>query len=238
MTLMTRQFLTAALALLVLSLSLAARADEAAIRKNLADRLHGFPHIDEVTPAAMPGLYEVRVGSDLFYTDAEGNWLIQGELIDTRTGKNLTDERIDKLTAIAFKDLSMQNAFAITRGNGKRQLALFEDPNCGYCKHFEQDLQKVSDITVHVFLIPILGHDSNVKSRQIWCSKDQGKAWQDWMVRNVAPMGSADCDVSALQANLDFARKYHITGTPTLVFADGSRVSGALPGQQVEQRLK
>jgi thiol:disulfide interchange protein DsbC len=235
---MKHKFLMVALALLVLSLSLAARADEGAIRKNLAARLHGFAHIDQITPAAMPGLYEVRVGTDLFYTDADGNWLIDGALVDTRTGKNLTQERIDKLTAIAFSDLPMQNAFAIVRGNGKRQLALFEDPNCGYCKRFEQDLQKVSDITVHVFLIPILSQDSVTKSHQIWCSKDQGKAWQDWMVRDIKPMGSADCDVSALQANLDFARKHRIDSTPTLVFADGSRTAGALPMQQVEQRLK
>ncbi|MDR2990809.1 MAG: DsbC family protein [Burkholderiaceae bacterium] len=235
---MKYKFLMAVLALFVLSLSLAARADEGAIRKNLAAHLHGFEHIDQITPTAMPGLYEVRVGTDLFYTDADGNWLIDGSLVDTRTGKNLTEERIDKLTAIAFKDLPMQNAFTVVRGNGKRQIALFEDPNCGYCKHFEQDLQKVSDITVHVFLIPILGQDSTVKSHQIWCSKDQGKVWQDWMVRGIKPMGSADCDVSALQANLDLARKHHITGTPTLVFADGSRISGAPPIQQVEQRLQ
>ena len=228
----------AALALLVLSLSVAARADEAAIRKNLPARLHGFPPIDEVTPTAMPGLYEVRTGMDVFYTDADGNWLIDGSLVDTRSGKNLTQERINKLTAVAFKDLPMHNAFTIVRGNGKRQLAVFEDPNCPYCKRFEQDLQKINDITVHVFLIPILSHDSVVKSHQIWCSKDQGKVWQDWMVHNVTPMGSADCDVSALQANLDFARKYRIDSTPTLVFADGTRVAGALPQQQIEQRLK
>ncbi|MDR0479278.1 MAG: DsbC family protein [Burkholderiaceae bacterium] len=235
---MTRKFLIAALALLALSLPLIARADEAAIRKNLAVRLpEAFSQIDQITPTPMTGLYEVRVGTDLFYTDAQGDWLIQGDLMDTRAHKNLTEDRLNKLTAIAFKDLPMQNAFTIVRGTGKRQLALFEDPNCGYCKHFEQGLQKISDITVHVFLIPILGQDSTVKARQIWCSADQGKAWQDWMVRGIKPMGSADCDADALQANLDFARKYHITGTPTLVFADGSRVSGALPEQQVEQRL-
>jgi len=238
MTLVTRKFLIAVLVPLLLGLSWVARADEAAIRKNLPARLPNFPHIDEVTPTAMPGLYEVRIGMDVLYTDADGNWLIEGSLIDTRTRKNLTDERINKLTAVAFKDLPVQNAFTIVRGNGKRQLALFEDPNCPYCKRFEQDLQKVNDITVYVFLIPILGQDSVTKSHQIWCSKDQGKVWQDWMVRNVAPIGSADCNVSALQANLDFARKYRIDSTPTLIFADGRRIAGALSAQHVEQYLK
>jgi len=238
---MTRKFskvLKPAIIALTLSLPFMAHADEATIRKNLTARLpQDFAQIDEIRKTPMPGLYEVRRGTDLFYTDANGDWLLQGSLIDTRARKNLTEERINKLTAIAFNDLPMRNAFTIVRGNGKRQVALFEDPNCGYCKHFEQDLQQVSDITVHVFLIPILGQDSTVKARQIWCSKDQGKIWQDWMVRGIKPMGNTDCDVSALRANLDFARKYRITGTPTLVFADGSRVAGALPMDQFEPRL-
>ena len=238
---MTHKFwmiLKAALALLALGLSFMAHADEAAIRKNLAARLpDDFRQIDEISKTPMPGLYEVRTGNDLFYTDANGDWVLQGALIDARERRNLTEERINKLTAIAFDDLPVRNAFTVVRGNGKRQIALFEDPNCGYCKHFEQELQKVSDITVHVYLIPILGQDSVVKSRQIWCGKDKGKIWQDWMVRGVKPIGAVDCDVSALQANLDFARKYRVNGTPTLVFADGSRVSGALPMDQVEQRL-
>jgi thiol:disulfide interchange protein DsbC len=238
MTPITRKFLMAALALLALGGAVAARADEAAIRKNLPARLSGFPQIDEVTPAVMPGLYEVRVGTDVFYSDADGNYLVEGSLIDTRTRKNLTEERVNKLTAVAFKDLPVKNAFTLVRGNGTRQIAMFEDPTGGYCKRFEQDLQNISDITVHLFLIPILGHDSAIKSSQIWCSKDKGKAWLDWMVRGTAPMGSGDCDTGALKANLEFARKYRINSTPTLIFADGRRISGALPAQQVEQYLK
>jgi len=235
---MTRKFLMTVCALLALGSSFAASADEAAIRKNLPARLPDFSRIDEVSATPMPGLYEVRIGMDVFYTDADGNWLIEGALVDTRTRKNLTEERVNKLTAIAFKDLPLQNAFTLVRGNGKRQLAVFEDPNCGYCKHFEKDMQKISDITVHMFLVPILGQDSTVKSHQIWCAKDRAKVWQDWMLLGVAPMGSADCDVSALQANLDFARKYRINGTPTLVFPDGRRIPGALPSERVEQYLK
>ena len=235
---MTRKFLMTVCALLALGSSFAASADEAAIRKNLSARLPDFSRIDEVSATPMPGLYEIRIGMDVFYTDADGNWLIEGALVDTRTRKNLTEERVNKLTAIAFKDLPLQNAFTLVRGNGKRQLAVFEDPNCGYCKHFEKDMQKISDITVHMFLVPILGQDSTVKSHQIWCAKDRAKVWQDWMLLGVAPMGSADCDVSALQANLDFARKYRINGTPTLVFPDGRRIPGALPSERVEQYLK
>ena len=227
----------AALAALALALPLAAGAQEAAIRKNLAERVPGLNRIDEVRKMPMPGLYEIRIENEIFYTDAEGNYLFHGNLIDTKAKKNLTEERIDKLTAIKFDELDLKNAFSIVRGNGKRKLAVFEDPNCGYCKRFEKDLAKVDNITVHFFLIPILGADSVEKSRQIWCSADKAKAWVDWMQRDIAPKGSGKCNTDALTANLDFAKKYRITGTPTLVFEGGQRVPGAINAQQIEELL-
>jgi thiol:disulfide interchange protein DsbC len=122
------------------------------------------------------------------------------------------------------------------RGNGKRKLAVFEDPNCGYCKRFERDLQKVDNVTVYMFLYPILSADSTAKSRNIWCAKDKATAWMDWMVRDQVP-ATATCDTSALNRNIEFGKKHKITGTPTLVFADGSRVPGAINAQQVEKFL-
>ena len=212
-------------------------AQEATIRKNLTERLPQFPKIDEVSKSPMPGLYEVRVnGADIFYTDAEGNYLLQGHLVDTQNKRNLTEERIDKLTAINFESLPFKDAFTIVRGNGKRKLAVFEDPNCGYCKRFEKDLQKVNNVTVYMFLYPILGPDSGEKSKNIWCAKDKSKAWSDWMVRDVTP-AAASCDSAAVTRNVELGRKFKITGTPTLVFADGSRVPGAIGADQVEKRL-
>ena len=224
------------LSLLACSLG-AAFAQEAAIRKNLAERLPNFARIEEVSKTPMNGLYEIRVnGSDIFYTDGEGNFLIQGNLIDTKAKRNLTEERIEKLSAIDFDALPFKDAFTVVRGNGKRKLAVFEDPNCGYCKRFEHDLQKVNDVTIHTFLVPILSPDSAEKSRNIWCAKDKGKAWLDWMIRD-QPAAKASCDTTALERNLAFSKKHKITGTPTVFFADGSRVPGALSAQQVEKLL-
>lgn len=226
-----------ALAALALSFALGAAAQEAAIRKNLVERLPNLPKIDEVSKTPMAGLYEVRInGSELFYTDAEGNFLIQGQLMDTRQRRNLTEERIDKLTAVAFDALPFKNAFTIVRGSGKRRLAVFEDPNCTYCKRFERDLQKVDNVTIHLFLYPILGPDSQEKSRHIWCAKDKAKAWTDWMLREQLPQ-AANCDAAALASNVEFGRKHRITGTPTLIFADGTRVPGAIGTQQIEKQL-
>lgn len=211
-------------------------AVDAALRKNLPERIPSMPKIDEISQTPMPGLYEVRMGTDVVYADAEGNYLIQGSLIDTRGKRNITEDRMDKLMAISFDSLPLKDAFTIVRGNGKRKMAMFEDPNCGYCKRFERDLQKVDNVTVHVFLYPILGPDSGDKSRDIWCAKDKGKAWQDWMLRSQMP-ASGSCDTAALARNVEFGKTHKITGTPTLIFADGTRVPGAVGASQVEKLL-
>ena len=212
-------------------------SQEAAIRKNLSERLPTLPKIEEVSKTPMSGLFEVRVnGNDLFYTDADGSFLIQGSLIDTKAKKNLTEERTEKLNAVAFDALPLKDAFTIVRGNGKRKMAVFEDPNCGYCKRFERDLQKVTDVTIHLFLFPILSPDSTEKSKAVWCAKDKAKAWADMMLRDKnATAGS--CDTSSLARNVEFGKKYRITGTPTMIFADGTRVPGAINAQQVEKYL-
>ena len=226
------------LAAVCFTLTAAAFSQEANIRKNLAERLPAFAKIDEVSKSAMNGLYEIRINdNEIFYTDAEGNFLIQGVLFDTRAKRNLTEERVAKLGAIEFADLPIKDAFTVVRGNGKRKMAVFEDPNCGYCKRFEQDLQKVNNVTVYMFLYPILSADSTEKSKILWCSKDKAKAWEDHMVRNQEITGKAICDTTAVDRNVAFGRKHKITGTPTVFFVDGSRVPGAIPAAQVEKQL-
>ena len=233
----TRLFV-AALGLALAALSTGATAQEAAIREAIAKRVPQLKAIDEVRPAGIPGLYEIRVnGAEIYYTDAKGNYLIQGSMFDTRQRVDLTEERVNKLTALSFKDLPLKDAFTLVRGKGTRTIAVFEDPNCSFCKRFERDLMKVDDVTVHVFLYPILSADSTEKSRNIWCAKDKGKAYVDWMVNNVTPP-AASCDASAVERNVAFGRKARITGTPTIIFADGSRVPGALNPEQLEARLK
>ena len=223
------------------ALALPVQAQEAAIRKAIAERLPSFPKIDEVREAPLKGLYEIRVGTDIFYTDAAGNHLIEGQLIDTRTKTNLTEARIAKLTAIDFATLPLADAIVFKQGTGARKLVVFADPNCGYCKRFEKDLANVKDVTVYTFLFPILGGDSPEKSRDIWCAKDNTKVWRDWMVngtqppRNVAQV--AQCDTAALDRNTALGRKHKVTGTPALVFEDGKRIPGAIAPAEIEKML-
>jgi len=216
----------------------AAMAQDAVIRKNLAERLPNFPKIDEITKTPIPGLYEVRIGSEILYTDEQGNHLIQGSLIDTRTRANLTEERIEKLTAIDFSTLPFKDAVVIKQGSGARKLVVFGDPNCGYCKRFERDLATLKDVTIYTFLYPILGPDSTAKSRDIWCAKDSAKVWRGWMVDGVTPPKNVgSCDTAALDRNVELGRKYRVQGTPAVVFENGVRKPGALPAAQIEQLL-
>lgn len=214
-----------------------AQGEEAMIRKTLKDRMPQIHPIDEIKRTPMPGLFELRVdGSEIYYTDAAANFLIQGHLIDTKSQRDLTEDRLQKIMAVDFKSLPFKDAIVIVRGKGERKMAMFEDPNCGYCKRFERELQSIDNVTVYLFLYPILGKDSVDKSKAIWCSKDQAKAWQDLMLRDLPPTPTG-CDTTALKRNVDFGQKQRISGTPTTIFPDGSRVSGAVEIAQVEKLL-
>jgi len=203
-------------------------AQEATIRKNLTQRLPTLPAIDSVTPTPMKGLFEVRInGTELMYSDANGDFvLVQGELFDTRQRVNLTEARINQLTAIAFKDLPLKDAFVTVRGNGARKIAVFSDPNCGFCKRLERDLLKLNDVTVYTFVVAKLGQDSQTKSKNIWCAAKPADTYNAWMLEGQTPP-TMNCDSAAIGRNLAFAQKHSIHGTPTSFLADGTRITGA-----------
>ena len=216
----------------------AAWAQDALIRKNLSERLPNLPKIDEISKTPIPGLYEVRIGQEILYADEQGNYLIQGNLIETKTRTDLTEARMAKLSAIDFASLPLKDAVVIKQGNGTRRMAVFGDPNCGYCKRFERDLAKLQDVTIYTFLYPILGPDSNAKSKDIWCAQDSAKTWRAWMVDGVTPAKSmGKCDTTALERNVEFGKKHRVQGTPAVVFEDGTRVPGAIPLESLEKNL-
>ena len=230
---------------LALAFSAAAVADEADIKRGMEAKLGS--KVESVTKTGVLGLYEVYTGGGIIYTDEKMTAMIVGgdlipsqlavNLIDLKSNKNLTEERMKKLTAIKFSDLPLERAVKQVRGDGKRILVTFEDPNCGYCKRLAKELQRLDNLTIYTFLYPILSEDSVHKSRQIWCSADRAKAWNDWMIDGKAPATKEDCDVGVIAKNQEFGRKYSITGTPTLFFADGERVPGAVPLAKIEQKL-
>lgn len=226
------------LALSLLAAAPLVLASEAQIRKSIAERMPNWPKLDEVRPAAMPGLWEIRAGNEIRYTDASGSFLIEGELIDLKSRRNLTEDRLAKINQIDFASLPLKDALVWKSGKGTRRIAVFADPNCGYCKRFERSLQEVKDVTVYTFLIPILGGDSPEKSRNIWCAKDSQATWLSWMLEGkVPPKVGSGCDDAAVERNLALARKHMVNGTPAVIFEDGSRAPGAISAEQLERRL-
>jgi len=214
----------------------AANADEADIKKAMEAKLGA--KVESVTKSGYLGLYEIYADGNILYTDGKMTAFIAGgQLIEGKTMKNVTEERMRKLTAIKFSELPLERAIKQVRGDGKRVLATFEDPNCGYCKRLAKDLLKLDNVTIYTFLYPILSEDSIRKSKQIWCSADRARAWNDWMVEGRAPAGKDDCDTSAVTKNQEFGRRLNISGTPTIFFADGERVPGAVPLPKIEQKL-
>ena len=209
---------------------------EQQLKAEIQKKLGANAKVKSVSPAPVSGLYEVLVGNDIFYTDASGKYLIQGEIIELASGKNITEQRQMDLNRIKWGDLTPANAIKNVRGNGSRQLAVFSDPNCGYCKRLEKSLQQLDNVTIYTYLIPILSPDSAQKSKQIWCSSDPYKAYIDWMVNGIAPSGKGEC-TTPLDKNMAFAKTYGITGTPTLFFTDGSRFPGAVQITDIEKKF-
>jgi thiol:disulfide interchange protein DsbC len=209
---------------------------EKQIRSDLQKKIGSNNKIKSVSPSPIPGVYEVIIGSDIVYTDANSKYLIQGEIIELASGKSITEQRQNDLNRIKWSDLNTADALKAVRGDGSRQLAIFSDPNCGYCKRLEKSLQEINNVTVYTYLIPILGADSTKKSKQIWCSKDPQKTYEDWMINGKTPSGTGDC-TTPIDKNLAFAKTYGVTATPTLFFTDGSRFPGAARVTDIEQKF-
>ena len=219
-----------ALLVLVLLAAGAAQANEAAIRKALTPKLGGAK-IEGVQPAPMAGLWEVRVrgrsGVQLLYTDAAGAFLIDGNLYDLKNDRNLTDERLRVLNAIKFESLPFEQAVKVQRGDGRRVVAMFSDPYCPYCQKFEQTLQKINDITIYVFMYPVIRPQNADHSKAVWCSADRQKAWLDLALHHKPPPAAPSC-ANPVEKNLELGQSLGVNGTPTLIFANGERVGGGM----------
>jgi len=216
------------LAAVLACVSLVAVADETDVRKAVEAKLG---KVEKLVRAPMAGIWEVTVDGQVFYSDDKATYLIFGNLLETRTGKNLTAER-------QFNSLPLDLALKQVRGSGKHILVTFEDPNCGYCKKLAKDIQTLKDVTIYTFLYPVLGDDSYEKSKAIWCAPDKAKAWIDWMNNGKAlPAVPAKCDTSGLDKSAQLGRKLRVNGTPALFFASGERVPGYIPAAEIEKRF-
>jgi len=213
----------------------AAQADETAVRRLVETRL-GDATVLEVRKLSYGGLYEVALrnaqGVRVIYTDANAKAFLVGNLIDGASGANLTEARVRKLTAIDWRTLPFASAITMKRGSGRREIAIFSDPNCPFCERFERDLARVDDITVHIFMYPVIRPDSVRLTKSVWCSKDRVKAWNELMLKRVEPAAKPDCDTPVEQL-VELGRKLGATSTPTWFLRNGEMYKGALPMQEV-----
>lgn len=224
----------------LLAASQLAMADEASLKAAIEAAYPKFK-VDSVVKTQYPGLYEVFMGGQILYTDEKFNYLIaEGRLVDPKTKKDITGERLDELTKVDFNSLPLEQAIKIVKGNGSRKLVVFSDVDCPYCKRLEQnELSHVTDVTVYTFLYPLqqLHPDAPAKSKSIWCASNRPKAWQDWILNNQLPTNAGNCEVP-LERVGELARKIGVTSTPTLIFADGKRMLGAQPYKEIEKSLQ
>jgi thiol:disulfide interchange protein DsbC len=183
------------------------------------------------------GMFEVVIDSEIVYVDEAVNYLLTGHVYDTRTQEDLTARRSEEVLRVDFASLPMQLAFKIVRGDGSRPVAIFEDPNCPYCKRLENEIRSLNNTTIYIFLYPILSDDSVAKSTQIWCAKDPAAAWSRLMADGQLPEKAAQSCKTPIDDVLALGHKLSVTGTPTLVFADGRRAPGVIPLDRVEQML-
>jgi thiol:disulfide interchange protein DsbC len=218
-----------------------ALAQEAQIRQALESKLGGAK-IDGVLATPVPGIYEVRLqgrdGPQIYYLNAAGTHLFSGNLIELKSSRNLTDERMRKLTAIEFNALPLDQAVKIQRGGGKRVLAMFTDPYCPYCRRFEQTLLQMDDITIYVFMYPVIRPDNADHSRAVWCSKDRAKAWLDLAAaeKAIVPDAAPTC-ANPVDKILELGRSLRVNGTPTLFFANGERAGGGMELGAIRAKL-
>jgi thiol:disulfide interchange protein DsbC len=224
----------------LLAWSALAPADEATIRRNLEPRLG--VKIDGVQPGPVQGLFEVRFrtpdGVQLVYVDATGTYVIQGKIYDLRTDRDLTEERLRKLNAIKFESLPLELAVKVQRGNGKRVLAMFSDPYCPACRQFERVLAQLDNITVYVFMYPVIRPENADHSRAVWCAPDRVKAWLDLAAAPKpklpdAPKGCGD----PVDKVLKLGRSLGVNSTPTLFLANGERLAGGLSAPDLVELL-
>lgn len=194
--------------------------------------------VEEVRPTPMPGIYEARLGNDmLLYVDAQGRYMFfQGDLVEIKTQRNLTQERVEQLLTIDFKRLPLELAIKQVSGNGKRVMAVFEDPNCGYCKRLRADLVKLDDVTIYTFPMAFLAADSESKARKALCAADRARAWNDLLLNNHVPGNAGTCDTPLAQVR-ELAQKLGITGTPVLFFSNGKRLTGYAPPERFNRML-
>ena len=211
---------------------------EATIKQLVETRIGKGFKVESIRKADFLGLYEIHADGEVIYTDATAKYVFFGaHVVDSETRKDLTAASLTEMNKINFADLPFESSIKMVKGNGKRVIAVFEDPNCGYCKHLRQELAGMDNVTVYTFMYNVISADSPGKSKNVWCAPNRLKAWDDWMLGGKQPpAASAACTSNPNEQILALGHKLNITGTPTIFFTDGTRVPGAMESAALEEK--
>lgn len=231
-------------AAIALAFGIAACANAASETDNLkAELVKKFPDrpISSVRTTPIKGIFEVVFApKQVVYSDAKGNYLLVGDLVDINKKTSLTEARVRELSKTDFAKLPLDLAIKVVRGDGSRKVAVFSDPDCPYCRKLEQEtIKQLDNVTVYNYVMPLPMHaDAPRKSHLMWCSADPAKAWNDWMFDGKLPDAKAKADCEAPLAKIEaLAQSIGVSATPSMVFANGEVVSGALGKEAFEKQL-
>ncbi|MES2823372.1 MAG: DsbC family protein [Pseudomonadota bacterium] len=208
-------------------------ATEIAIKKALGSRAK----IDSVSKTPYSGLYEVRMGNEIIYTDEKAQYIFMGNILDNSASINYTQQRIDEFNRVNFSELPLSLAIKTVKGNGKRIITTFEDPNCGPCKQLRKNLHELDNITIYTFMYNVIAETSAGMAKNIWCASNKEQAWDQWMLNGVAPTATPASCAFQNEKILALGDKLNIRGTPAIIFADGSRAPGVMSAKMLEEKF-
>ena len=189
--------------------------------------------ISNIQSTEMQGLYSATLDNQIVYVNEDVQHLFAGSMIRLKDQKNLTKDLAQQQNTVDFKALPLNDAVKTVRGNGKRQLAIFSDPNCPYCKVLEGNLAQLNDVTIYTFIYPIKTQ-SIIPSKQVWCSSNKEFAWKNLIQKGVKPTAPANCE-TPIERNLELGQKLGLHGTPAIIFSNGYKVMGAYPATEIEK---
>jgi thiol:disulfide interchange protein DsbC len=211
-------------------------ADVMALRKALEQKFPGaqITHVEK----SNLGLYEVMLDNNLVYTDPAAAYVFVGSMYDTATKQNVTELRSRKLNRVAVDKLPYELAFKRVKGDGSRKLIIFSDADCPFCHRLETEIKGLDNVTIYTFLFPIdqLHPNAAQKSKRIWCSADKAKAWDTFFASGKLPENNGSCG-DPVERTQALGNSLRINATPTLIFADGTMIPGALPLPQLEKEM-
>lgn len=220
---------------LISMLSTLSLASVDTVKANLAKQQPKLT-IEKIQTTEMKGIYSGLMDGQVVYVDEDAQHILVGSMFRLSDQKNLTKDLVLNQNSVDWKKLPLQDAVKTVRGNGTRQIAIFSDPNCPYCKKLETEVNKLNNVTIYTFIYPIKT-ESVAVSKQIFCEANPAFAWANLIEKGIKPNAKKSC-ANPIERNLRLGQSLGLTGTPAIIFSNGFKVMGAYPATEIEKIWK